>query len=274
MSEITQIQQDNKTRRILVYIDNRYCTSIRPNVWDAMGLKEGDEITCAELHQKERNAYHKCRKENYSDFNKQTVNRVVRWFDKYIPAIEAKIIDFKFDDNEYDYPHYRYDQNISLFLKGTNKELITLEVACVELQRGVHNWVLADKVMFAQSQSKRDGWAVLYYKYPVERLIWVKPDPRIIYKTEEIIKGSKRQFIFFKNDSPEVYSSPKFFDYIQNKINSRISDASSSKCNSQSLDTNHNASLSPSLRAYASQANRSSNITNTKRDNNNAPYKG
>ena len=224
MSEITQIQQDNKTRRILVYINYRYCASIRPDVWDAMGLKEGDEITCAELHRKEKEVYNKSRKQSHIESNKQAMNRIVRWFDKYIPALETKIIDFKFDSREFDYPCYRYDQNISLSIKGPNTELITLEVALVEIQRGTHNWINADKIIFAQSQSqnKRDGWAVLYYKYPVERFVWIKPNPKIIYKTEEIIKGSKQQFIFFKNDSPEVYSSPKFFDYIQAKINKML----------------------------------------------------
>lgn len=222
MSKITKIQQDDRTRRILVYIGYRFCASIRPNVWDAMELKEGDEITCVELHRKEKEVYNKSRKQNHSETNKQAMNRIVRWFDKYIPALEAKIIEFKLDDNECDYPGYRYDQNISLFMKGTNTELMTLGVVSVEIQRGLHSWVDAEKIIFAQSQSKRDGWVALYYKYPVERFVWIKPNPRIIYKTEEIIKGSKQQFIFFKNDSPEVYSSPKFFEYIQAKIDGKL----------------------------------------------------
>jgi hypothetical protein len=222
MSKITQIQQDNRTRRILVYIGYRFCATIRPDVWDAMELKEGDEITCAELHRKEKEVYNKSRKQNRSETNKQAMNRIVRWFDKYIPTLDAKIIEFKFDDNEYGYPWYRYDRNISLFLKGTNTELITLEVATIEIQKGIHNWVNADKIISAQSQSKRDGWAALYCKYPVERIVWIKPNPRIIYKTEEIIKGSKQQFVFFKNDSPEVYPSSKFFKYIQARIDGKL----------------------------------------------------
>ena len=53
MSKITQIQHDNKTQRVSVYIDYRYCASVRQNVWDEMNLQEGSEITCAKLHQKE-----------------------------------------------------------------------------------------------------------------------------------------------------------------------------------------------------------------------------
>jgi hypothetical protein len=227
MSKITQVQQDNETRRILVYIDYRFCASIRPDVWDAMELKDGDEITCSQLHQKEKAVYNKYEKRDRNYSNKQALKRIVRWFDKYIATLDAKIIDFKFNNYEFDYPSYRHDQNISLFIRGTNTELITLEVTTSEIQRGSHHWVNADKIVYAQSQSKRDGWVVLYYKYPVEKLIWIKPQPKIIYKTEEVIKGLKRPFVFFKNDSSEIYSSPKFFEYIQAKIDSKVSEISS-----------------------------------------------
>lgn len=218
MPKITQIKQDGKTRRILVYIDYRFCASIRPNIWDAMELKDGDKITCAQLHQKEREIYQKSGKQNRVYSNKQALNRVVRWFDKYIPVLDAKIVDFKFGNNGFDSIYDRHDQNISLFKKGTSTELITLEVASSEIQRGIHHWVSIDKIMYAHSQTKRDGWIVVYYKYPVEKLVWIKPNPKILYKGEEIIKGSKYSFVFFKNDSPEVYSSPKFFEYIQARI--------------------------------------------------------
>lgn len=222
MAKITQIKQDSKTRRILVYIDYRFCASIRPDIWDAMELKDGDKITCAGLHQKEREIYQKSGKQNRIYSNKQALHRIVRWFDKYIPALEAKIIDFKFSNNEFDSLCNRHDQNISLFIKGSNTELITLEVASSEIQRGIHYWVNIDKIMYVLSQTSRDGWVVLYYRYPVEKLIWIKPSPAKTYNPEELIMGSKKYFVFFKNDSPEVYSSPGFFEYIQNKIDGKL----------------------------------------------------
>lgn len=221
MPKITQIQQDNKTRRVLVYIDYRFCASIRENVWDAMELKLGDEITCVKLHQKEKNVYAKLRKHNSNYSNKQAINRVAGWFNKYVKALDVRIVDFKYDsnvDSSAYYPKTRYDKNINLLIKDSNTPILTLEVASIEIQRGDHYWINMDKITYAQQQTEIDSWVVLHHKYPVEKFIWIKPEPKKIYAAETLIKNSKQQFVFFKQDSPEVYSSTKFFAYLQAKL--------------------------------------------------------
>lgn len=221
MSKITQVQQDNKTGRVLVYIDYRFCASVRPDIWKVMGLQDGDEITYARLRQKERELYKKARRLSYNDSSKQALSRIVHWFNKYIVTLDTKIVDFNFEHsngNYFGYPTVRYDQNISLFIKNTNIELVTLEVATTEVQKGIDHWVDANKIAYAKSQAKRDSWVVLYYRYPAEKLIWIKPDSKVIYSAEEFVRGPKKQFIRFKKGSPEIYPSPKFFNYIQDKI--------------------------------------------------------
>jgi hypothetical protein len=53
MSKITQIQHDNETGRVIVYVNYRFCASIRQDIWDEMNLREGSKITFSELESKE-----------------------------------------------------------------------------------------------------------------------------------------------------------------------------------------------------------------------------
>ena len=234
MPKITQIQYDNKTQRAQVYIDYRFCASIRQNIWEELGLREGSEISCAQLHQKEASVWKRSSQSSSMYISKQAINRVMEWVRKYIPNLNAKVIDFRYiydnGDNSglaFNYSHTRNDQNISLTLKATNKEIITLEVMGVELQRGINYWARENKLLYAQSQFKRDGWVVLYYKYPKEVFVWIKPEHNKQYKSEELIRSSKTRFIAFNDRSPEVYSSKGFCEYIQKKIEGMVSDISS-----------------------------------------------
>lgn len=252
MSKITKISKDSNTQRVWVYIDYRLCTSIRLNVWEIMNLKEGEEITRAQLLQREKEVWHKAKKTNISSSGKQAMIRVIQWISKYLPNLDAKVIDFKFASIDRDSfsnsSITRQDQNICLFTKGSKASIITLEVAFSEIQRGTNYWVNADKVKYAQSNDNRDGWVVLYYKFPVEKFVWIKPRSDIKYQQEEIIKGSKNYYIVFNKNGPEIYSSIKFSEYLRNKIGHLIPEVSSDNITANSsntfLNTNYLQTLS------------------------------
>lgn len=242
MSKITQVQYDNKTGRAIIYVDYRFCAAIRQNVWDEMNLHEGSEISCARLRQKEAMVWRKFRKSSGIYPIKQAMTRIVQWFTKYLPHLEARIIDFSFDHSSekssLDYPSARNDQNIGVFLKGTSTEIITLEVAVAEMQRGTNYWVRSDKVTYAQGQSQKDAWVVLYCKHPTERLTWIKPGNKE-YKHEELVGITNIHFVTFDDRSQEVYSSKNFCDYIQKKIDNMVPDSSSRVSNySSTICTN------------------------------------
>jgi hypothetical protein len=223
MPKITQIQRDNKTQRVIVYIDYRYCASIRPNIWEEMSLQEGSEISCAKLHQKEASIWRNSNKRTDVVYSlKHAINRTVAWFNRYLPNLEAIIFDsrFGYDSSKLslDYPNAGSVQDIGVFIKGTDIELMTIKVATNGIRGGTSYWISMNKITKAQSNPKRDIWVVLYYKYPMEKFIWIKPSVEKKYKYEELIKGSKNHFVFFDDKSAEVHSFKEFCDYIKDKI--------------------------------------------------------
>lgn len=222
MSKITQIQRDNRTQRVVVYIDYRYCASIRPNIWEEMNLHEGSEISCAKLHQREATIWRSLSRSNVTYSFKQALNRTVEWFVRYLPNLEAKVFDsrFGYDGSKLSlgYPNAGSNQNVSVFIKGTDVEVISLEIATSEIRRGVGHWVKLSKITKAQSQSQNDVWVALYYRHPIEKFIWIKPVYDKEYRYEELVKGSKNYFVFFDDKSPEVYSFKGFCDYLKGKI--------------------------------------------------------
>ena len=237
MSKITQIQHDNRTGRVIVYVNYRFCASIRQNIWDEMNLREGSEITCSELHRREALIWRKSRKTDVMYPNKQAMKRTMQWLARYLPNLDAKIIDFKFDQGSNlssNYPSVRNDQNISLYLKKTNIEIMTLEVVSAEIQRGTSYWIRSDKLAYAQSQLNRDAWIVLYRQHPIEKFIWLKPRNKE-YKREELISGTKKYFVSFNDKSPEIYSSKYFCDYVQKKVYNMFLDRGSNKFDANSL---------------------------------------
>ena len=74
MPTITQVKIDNKTGRVIVYIDNSFCASIRPSVWSEMDLREGSEVSHAELHKKE-SAVWRNTKNLFANPIKKAINR-------------------------------------------------------------------------------------------------------------------------------------------------------------------------------------------------------
>jgi hypothetical protein len=228
MPKITQITHNDKTDRVAVYIDFHFCASIKRFVWENMGLTEGSEISYSELHKKEALVWAQSNKKNPIFNSKHAINRTLVWLNRYLPNLDSRIIDFRFGysnrPSSVGYPNTRNDQNISLLLKGTSTEVITLEVTSAEIQRGINYWVKADKIAYAQSQSDRDTWVVLYYKHPQEQFIWIHPVNDKKYKSEELIGNTKNYFVAFNDRSPEVHSSQDFCKYIQNKIEEMISE--------------------------------------------------
>ena len=67
MSKITQLQYDNESGRVIVYVGYRFCISVRQDIWDEMNLREGSEITFSELKSKE--AFY--RKKSHTKSNNQ-----------------------------------------------------------------------------------------------------------------------------------------------------------------------------------------------------------
>jgi hypothetical protein len=226
MPKITLIKNDNKTNRVAVYVDFHFCASVRQSIWEEMDLAEGSEISCSELHKKEALTWKQANKKNTIFNSKQAINCTMQWLNQYLPTLDARVIDFRFgyssNPSSVSYPSTRNDQNISLLLKGTSTEVITLEVASTEIQRGINYWVRADKIAYAQSQSSRDAWVVLYYRHPHERFVWIHPVSDKKYKAEEIIDNTKNYFVAFNDRSPEVHSSQEFCQYIQDKIDKMV----------------------------------------------------
>ena len=70
MSKITQIQYDNESGRVIVYVGYRFCVSVRQDIWDEMNLREGSKINFDELKSKEAFYRKKSRTKSNNQFSR------------------------------------------------------------------------------------------------------------------------------------------------------------------------------------------------------------
>ncbi|MDX4069852.1 hypothetical protein [Aliarcobacter skirrowii] len=220
-NKITNIQYNKgkKQDRVYVYIDNKYCASIRARTWEAFKLNIGDEISCEELKKQEsfmwKNLY-----QNSWEEEKIRLEYVKAWLKKYISLIEVKITGFGADSNEIieGHPEKKGEPDMTLFLKDTKTIVLFLEVTGTKYKRGNDYWVRPDKIDYIQQHKDKDIWIALHYEDD-KKIIWLKPSLSKEYNyVEKNLKGAIEHYVVFNDESKEVKSSQFFKEYVENKI--------------------------------------------------------
>jgi len=224
MPVITKVlsKQGTNKDRVYVYIDGKFCTSIRERTWIGMHLAVGSSISCEELKIFEQNFWKKLYGVDSWQREKIRINRVINWFAKYIPQVEVMPVGLGTDRNDYlenVHSEEKGEPDLSIRLHSSEIEIIALEVSGTEKMQGNDYWIRKDKIDYIQNHPERDLWVVLHYKLPKEKFIWLKFIPEKSYQTTVInIKGADEYYVILTNDAEEIKLSDYFRKYILAKI--------------------------------------------------------
>jgi hypothetical protein len=215
MSKITQIQ--NTGQRVVVYVDHKFCVSIRPDVWKLMNLHEGSEITCSELKRKETFYFKKTYMLSSWSSEKERVDDVVKWLTKYLPEVEIKRIEQ--DEETMINEFHKMEPNLSLLLKGTKTEFIAIKVLGADVQVGTHHWLRLDAIEYIKENPSRDIWIAACFKYPKLNITWIKLKQEKEYCDSD---KDKEGFVFFNHHASECHTSDRFCKYIKEKVKKEL----------------------------------------------------
>jgi len=210
---------------VLVYIDGVKCRAVRQRTWSAMNLKVGDQITCAELN--EREAFHW--KHVYGkaawDQEKVRLEKVKNLLESFDPRVFAKVIGFGADSSDFiaAHPDEAGKPDIEIVTRSGGIHVLYVEVTGTTKMRGDTYWVRPDKLAYVKNHSDQDVWLILHYAEPNEKFVFIKPDNSRTYEAvEKVIRGSTECYVEFSNDAPEVVPQPEFVAMLLSKVNALI----------------------------------------------------
>ena len=220
MSRITDIRYIENSERYWVYVDGDYCTSIRARTFPALNLHVGREITCQEVIDLESFHWkHKYGQESWKK-EKLRINRVKELIEGRFPRLEAVVIGFGADSDEFlsEHPDSAGVPDLAIRGRDTGKQYCLLEVTGTDSMRGAKYWVRPDKLRYAIDHPQEDVWICLHYGQPDEKFVFLKPDPAAAYQPSEIkIRDSVELFVEFHSDAGEVHSATSFFSHLLSK---------------------------------------------------------
>ncbi|WP_373599823.1 hypothetical protein [Paraclostridium bifermentans] len=218
MSKITKVEyKKGKNRdRVWVYIDNKYCTSIRKRTFDGMKIGVGTEITCEELKTKENFFF----KQSYGEISwkKEKVRlEKVREYIKGLDdtnSIDIKTIGFGADSEVIieKHPDESGSPDLGIINKLTKDIFMYVEVSGTERKLGQDYWIRPDKLAYSKRHLDKDIWIILHYQLPNEEYVIIKPDNEKTYKYEEVKmkNGATEYYVKFNNGDEEIKSIDEF----------------------------------------------------------------
>ena len=215
VARITGIEHKPDRQRYWIYVDRQYCCSIRERTFPALELSVGQEITCAEIQERENFFW----KQQYGKaaWEKEGVrlNKVKALVDAIDPRAEALIVGFGAGSTEFiaEHPEEAGRPDIEVTTTdGQNLVLLSVEVTGTEQMRGTTYWVRPDKLAYVQAHPDQEVWLILHYAEPAEKFVFIRPSPaaadHII--VEKVIRGATEHYVEFTDRSLEVVSYDDF----------------------------------------------------------------
>lgn len=224
MSKITGIEHRADRDRFWIYVDGRYCCSIRARTFPAMGLQVGLEISCAEIQELEKFHWKKIYGQPAWDKEKVRLDRVKAVIEAFDPRLSVRVTGFGADTNEFIplHPEEAGKPDLEVGVKGEDRLLALVEVTGTERFRGGNQptfWVRPDKLAYAKNHPEQDVWIVLHYAEPEELIITIKPDGTVRYPVREVnIRDSIEHYVVFSDEDPECVGLDAFARHLIEKI--------------------------------------------------------
>lgn len=222
MPRITAIKpQASNAERVSIFIDGNFCTGVRLRTFQAMGLNVGDEISCAELKEKENYFW----KQAYQDVWKNEKVRIEK-VANLIKGIDAnalvKIVGFGADSEVLIKEHPDEKGKPDIDVTHKMKEEITLlkvEVTGTERMRGTDYWVRPDKLEYAENHPEDDVWIILHFSEPEEIFIFIQPIKNKKYERHmKNIRGAGEIFCIFNNGDEDVKTLAEFSEHLKGRL--------------------------------------------------------
>lgn len=216
---ITKIVFKKERQKYWVYVDNKYCTSIRERTFPAMKLEVGQEISCEQIKKLEN--YHWKHKYGATSWEeeKTRIDKVKKLIKSINQSLSIETIGFGTNSIEFieSHPKKSGAPDISVSFKG--RILLHIEVSGTKYMRGANYWVRPDKLEYFKAHPDKDIWIILCYSGPREKLVFIKPDSAREYSLiHPEIRGSIEKYIEFKAIDAEVKNEQDFVKYLQIKL--------------------------------------------------------
>ena len=225
MGKITRIEHKSEKGRYWVFVDGKYCCSIRERTFPAMDLSVGMVATCDQIKDQENFFW----KQQYGQaaWEKEGVRlgKVKALIDSIDARAQAQIVGFGAGSTEFipEHPKEAGRPDIEVVTTdGRSLVLLAVEVTGTEQMRGDTYWVRPDKLAYIQVHPEQEVWLVLHYAEPNERFVFIRPSSSKTHYSAvtKVIRGATEYYVEFTDESPEVVSLEEFRANLSKKIDS------------------------------------------------------
>jgi hypothetical protein len=224
MSKITELKHkpnkdgDVSQDRVWVYVDGKYCCSMRERTSKAMELFEGKEAICSDLIKSEKFFWKNQYKDSW-DKEKVRIEKVSQLIKSFSEQFRLEKTGFGADSNELieEHPDEPGAPDVSVFNRN-NKLIMYLEVTGTEYMRNPDKpiyWIRPDKIQYCQSHPEKNIWIILHFAKPSQKFVFVKINPLKTYRYEvENIKGADEHYSPFSDADTEVKTMDEFRQHL------------------------------------------------------------
>lgn len=220
MSIITKIEFKTDRKKYWIFIDNKYCTSIRERTFKAMNLHVNQKISCECVKDLENFHWKKLYGTDSWEKEKIRINKVKELLTNISNYISVNVIGFGADSNELikEHPKESGMPDLEIIDNRTKEILMYIEVTGTEKMQGNTYWVRPDKLKYAQNNKEKDVWIILYYNEK-NTFVYIKPNLNKTYTpSTKNLKGSDEYYVEFIDNDDEVKKQKYFEIYLRNKI--------------------------------------------------------
>lgn len=222
MPEITNIKYNADSERYWIYVDDRYCASIRSRTFPALNLNIGQIISCEEIKELENHHWKHAYGQSAWDKEKIRLTKVKELIESFDGRVLVDVVGFGADTNEFiaGHPAESGKPDLEVKLRGDGRVILFVEVTGTESMRGTTYWVRPDKLKYSNNHPAEDVWLVLHFMRPDEKFVFIKPNPNRQYKVSEMnIRGSIELYVEFSDSDQEVVSMECFKNHLAMKVN-------------------------------------------------------
>ncbi|MHB1880768.1 MAG: hypothetical protein ACYCPA_00930 [Acidithiobacillus sp.] len=220
MPKITRIEYKADRERYWIFVDDKYCTSIRARTFPALNLEVGQTISCEQIKELESHHWKHAYGQNAWDKEKVRLGKVKGLIESFDSRVLVEIVGFGADTNEFisGHPTESGKPDLEVKLRDGGRILLLVEVTGTEFMRGTTYWVRPDKLKYSENHPTEDVWLVLHFLKPVEKFVFIKPNPQKHYSvSEKEIRGSIELYVEFSDFDQEVVPIEYFKNHLMMK---------------------------------------------------------
>ncbi|KVX03787.1 hypothetical protein ASL22_09205 [Alcaligenes faecalis] len=222
MPKITRIEYKADRERYWIFVDGEYCTSIRARTFPALGLTVDQTISCEQIKELESHHWKHAYGQSAWDKEKIRLEKVKELIESFDDRVLVEVVGFGADTNKFisGHPTESGKPDLEVKLRDGGRILLLVEVTGTEFMRGTTYWVRPDKLKYSENHSTEDVWLVLHFLKPIEKFVFIKPNPKKRYAVSEMeIRGSIELYVEFSDSDQEVVSMEHFRNHLVMKVN-------------------------------------------------------